>query len=546
MGSDSIGLLNSYKNRKWSTEWPDGPYYACDVDGCTSSQATQVCQEMGGRICEYDEMQNAFDKTRQGATGKKWDSCQQGWVSKDGNTMTTPYLWSSASSRGGAGADVLVSQLATEGASGVIEKSKSSDPINLNCGTKHGANKGNSETGNTSGVFCCKENAQCQTMATEFGTWVKDGKIQHISELDFEYNNDKTNVAPFVWDLMCSTVTNIQPKFSDENYLSGITSVNNSNPGETNKSTPALRQAVDTQGWWDVRTANYYTEKYFVNAYGLKQKINTDNIISLIKGTYDSDMFEKYYLTLDQLGQNCAPQYVSNYVGQDIINSIEDGVDINSSGVGCGFAGKNITYNDNYAWVDTRGMKHIFENENIYNQRNNLSCPTEIVEVSGNIWDAIPEGSGINTTNYICQYISNELYDNVTSAYNDVKNYAMQLDSYISNISDIDGSSKTKLTNLQNNITIDIQNINNNINKIDRLKMLSSTVNGKSESSNLRMKSNRMQLIIWAIIAIILLIYSINSMHGEIKASPLNISMLVVCTVIFFMIAMKMYETRIL
>ena len=76
--------------------------------------------------------------------------------------------------------------------------------------------------------------------------------------------------------------------------------------------------------------------------------------------------------------------------------------------------------------------------------------------------------------------------------------------------------------------------------------MLKDTAKGKTSVTKLTMESNKMQLKMWLVISLLLLIYAMNNIRGEIVVSNFNIFMLISCVVILFFLARRLYIARVI
>jgi hypothetical protein len=535
--SNAIGLLISEnKDNKWKKEFPDGPYRACNADGCTTKEAGDVCQAMGGRICTKDEMNAAFHGNMRGAKGNKWSSCDSGWVSEEG-TPTGPWLWASHASRGAAVAGGLLrsaSQLG--GPQGVMSALQSPTPLPATCGDKEGANEMPSTK--TSGAFCCKENPICQQVSTGYGIWKSTvgEKVTYTTKLIGQGQGQLEKG----WSVYCGDVKSIKPEFASQDYL-GI-----ANEKFALNVLDGLRENIKTPGWWDSKSEKYYPERYYVNKFGLKQKIDTSNVTTALKNAKDEKEYNGLLGGLNSAGEQCNKNWVKEYVNADAINKLSDGGPL-APGGGCGMGGTIISNPDNkYAWIDSKGTKHIFANDDVYNSRNTTSCPTMSTPVGEDVWNSVKTGEPITNNDYICEYFDNVLYNNVKLAYEDLKTYIDQIETHIAGLKKEDKLLGNKLVTLQTRITKNMLEMNKNMDKIDRLRLLNDTADGKAETTGLLMSSNKIQLILWMIIGLLLLVYSIYGIQGGFTATPLHITMLVVCTVILFTISRHIYLTGII
>ena len=361
----------------------------------------------------------------------------------------------------------------------------------------------------------------CQDIATKKGIWIKDNDKYQLKEFG---DNNKP----------CKSMTYLAPDFSSPVLFKSVAS-------------GKKRPQTTVSGWWAKKPKTFYPVKYFVNRFGYKQKINTDDIVKKIEAVENSDeeSYAEHYAALNSLGEKYLG-YEKVLLSSAEIDNIKSGADIVGDTIYIDNVGNNIRYNDQIAWVDIKGNKNIYANSEIFSKRNKISCPSEIKDVTSDEWSSVAGNNNITNVAYKCLYMENTTYDNLKTAQEELNDYVDKVEDHISKIEDIDSRLRTELLKLQKDIRTDIDNINKDIDETTRLRMLKDTAKGKTSVTKLTMESNKMQLKMWLVISLLLLIYAMNNIRGEIVVSNFNIFMLISCVVILFFLARRLYIARVI
>ena len=495
----------------------EGPYYSEDcIDDetqkgiCSLKKAKEKCAEYGAHICSKWQINSTAKKKNFNDIFNNYD--KDGWLHTKKNT----YVIGNITNKQKKGANVAIAAalaLAQNDKSKMDSISETALDL-VNNPSLNITKKDADPESDTSGVFCCKKK-KCENEATQKGIWVRDG--------------DNFNQTEFKDYPKCNNLNFIVPDFFSDDLFR--------NADSYTKRQPEL---------WDVIDNKYYTEMYFVNRFGYKHKINTDNIVKNIEDSdKNEEIFNKNMKEFDKIGGKYV-NFPKVYLSKDEIDEIKSGIDISGDSIGVENVGNNIRFDNQIAWVDVEGNKNIYASDNIFKNRNKISCPTKIVDVTGTTWESIPVKNTISSKEYNCQYIDNTLYKNVMEAYDDLKKYVDDVENHMKKITEVDTEVRNKLINIQKIIRKDMTQINNDINETDRLKMLKDSSKGRLQESKLTKDSNKLQLQVWLFISLLLLIFALNNIRGEMVVSKFNIFMLFVCVIILFIIARKLYVSKII
>ena len=95
-----------------------------------------------------------------------------------------------------------------------------------------------------------------------------------------------------------------------------------------------------------------------------------------------------------------------------------------------------------------------------------------------------------------------------------------------------------------NDIDNEIQSISDDNKKVIQLLEIRDTLKGQGESAGFQMDSNKMQVGVWLCIAIGLLLFTLFGINSDKILSGKNLVMLIICVLIFYVLARRLYLTR--
>jgi len=158
-------------------------------------------------------------------------------------------------------------------------------------------------------------------------------------------------------------------------YREYLTEAKNQLENQQN-ATERLIRIVDDDG-------NELNKGYLINKHGVARMFNTD----------DWEKIKDVASTNERSTRKC-PEFdidEKSKMTDAEINKFTKGPNM-EPGEFCGSGGRNVRYDNNYAWIDVKGMKHIYDN---FNQRH-ASCPSEFESISEDQWNKMNQGSGWN------------------------------------------------------------------------------------------------------------------------------------------------------
>ena len=142
---------------------------------------------------------------------------------------------------------------------------------------------------------------------------------------------------------------------------------------------------------------------------------------------------------------------LSDNLSSEQLNNLKDfdGAPISSQHFPCkGFSGVNIMVKKDtktlYAWMDVKGYKHMYDDNNNDIPKKHISCPDEFKEISEEQWDAIPEDSKMTPSEKCEPSNSNTATTDILKKLNDnLIEYARQM----KQLSDEERQNTGKLSN---------------------------------------------------------------------------------------------------
>lgn len=171
------------------------------------------------------------------------------------------------------------------------------------------------------------------------------------------------------------------------------------------------------------------------------------------------------------------------------------------SGQPCGFAGKNIKNIKTHeiAWVDIKGIKHVYS-DNLWNSKN-TTCDLPVKIVSEEIYNGIPSGSSMKKTD-ICDRLNVDpnLWKKLNELNTKLLVLAEALGQEIHNL-------EIKDNRLKYEMEREVDRLNNYTQSLREKQIVlktnnSDTLDGKQESTYLNLQSRRLQYLVWIIVTI--------------------------------------------
>jgi len=152
-------------------------------------------------------------------------------------------------------------------------------------------------------------------------------------------------------------------------------------------------------------------------------------------------------------------------LSQPVYNNVSLGAELSNKSP-CGYEGKNVVSESNqYAWVDEKGMKHLYQSKDIYD--NSKYCKQvggDAVQISNEEFNSIPTHNQMITTNtYPCNpfLVDRNHTDNFYVSQENILNKVKQLHDDIDKYVKENKGDKKRLNKIKKNIT----NISKDVNK---------------------------------------------------------------------------------
>lgn len=115
-----------------------------------------------------------------------------------------------------------------------------------------------------------------------------------------------------------------------------------------------------------------------------------------------------------------------------------------------------------------------------------------------------------------------------------------QVQSINSNSSEMNANND-KLKNEIEGKILKLEDDNSSLNKMVELR---DTIIGQNETAELTKNSSKMQVVLWSCIGVGLLLYTMFAVGTEDSFSGMNLVLLIICAIIFFVLARNMYLGR--
>jgi hypothetical protein len=192
------------------------------------------------------------------------------------------------------------------------------------------------------------------------------------------------------------------------------------------------------------------------------------------------------------------------------------------SGQPCGVAGSNIKNKSTgeYAWVDIKGYKHVYENNNL-----KTCLQKNTIELEESLYDAIPTGSNMkDVTDCTTLDVNPGTYTKLIKLNKEVKMYAKKMLTEVNKMSDKDEEIQNEINRKKSELQNYLNTINDNSSNMLLTRHSLPTVHGENEDSQLNMTSNYYKYLLTHIILAVIIAATIRAYYGgDIGLLPLII-----------------------
>ncbi len=212
-------------------------------------------------------------------------------------------------------------------------------------------------------------------------------------------------------------------------------------------------------------------------------------------------------------------------------------------------AGTMIIVEDNEelkAWIDYKGYKHEFKPDGVLPK----SCPKEYRKVTDEQFNNLTQGEDI-VDGEICNFLDTMGGSTMIAAKSQME---IDRDAYFNKLEELNERIKsvwgeanltsTDALSMETSIQSEMNQLGVDNDTLNNLVEIRDTIGGQEETSRLTMGSNRMQLVLWSIIGISVLLYTMFGIGTDDSFKGKHLVMLIICAIIFFVLARTMYNNR--
>lgn len=182
------------------------------------------------------------------------------------------------------------------------------------------------------------------------------------------------------------------------------------------------------------------------------------------------------------------------------------------SGQPCGVAGNNIKNKSTgeYAWVDIKGYKHVYENKNL-----KTCLQKNTIELDESLYNAIPTGSNMKeVTDCTTLDVNPSTYSKLMELNKDVKKYAKEMLTEVNKMSDKDEEIQNEINRKKSELQNYLNTIDDNSTDILLTRQSLPTIQGENEDSQLNMTSNYYKYLLTHLILAIIIAATIRAYFG--------------------------------
>lgn len=196
-------------------------------------------------------------------------------------------------------------------------------------------------------------------------------------------------------------------------------------------------------------------------------------------------------------------------------NKLQPGPDM-GLGQACKIAGQNVQNekNNEIAWVDIKGYKHVYTNS-IWENKLDSCSKYNPIKLSEKAYNNIPTGSSM-TESTMCSQLDMDpvIWDKLSKLNDKLITLATTIVKEMDSIHTQDSGIKSKLNEKQNLLNSYIKQLNDD-KSMNLNKKVYNVTEGKYSDSNTFLKYNQSQYIVWLFLLIFLIIMIIRTMNGD-------------------------------
>ena len=238
--------------------------------------------------------------------------------------------------------------------------------------------------------------------------------------------------------------------------------------------------------------------------------------------------------------ENCPTDPMT--VSKELMAKFQTGEDM---GVGqpCSIAGNNIqnASTKEYAWVDIKGKKHVYSGD-LWKKKNE-NCSLPVISLSSDLYNAIPTGGNMTTTDNCMQLKVDPKIWNKLSMLNDkIETLAKEMVLKVDSLAIDDIKLNAQLQQQKNNLNNYISTISKDREQINFYNQNYNTVMGENEDAQLQQKSTRLHFIAWILLLITIFSLFMHSMMSS--NSSISDNIIVILGLIFIFIVCKSIYSR--
>lgn len=176
-----------------------------------------------------------------------------------------------------------------------------------------------------------------------------------------------------------------------------------------------------------------------------------------------------------------------------------------NTGQPCHVAGKIIQNSEtgDYAWVDLKGIKHIFSNST-FPVRHNSCKINDIKRLNNKDFNSIPQGSNMNKHNPCMKLdVNHNDYLKLKKINEELIYLAKDISKYMGNVVSKDYTINRKIQNKRHKLECYLKDLDNNRNRIEDYEKSIKTINAQEHNSSKETTAEYYMYISWSLVAIL-------------------------------------------
>lgn len=206
------------------------------------------------------------------------------------------------------------------------------------------------------------------------------------------------------------------------------------------------------------------------------------------------------------------------------------------TGQPCGVAGKNIRDADSgeVAWVDIKGLKHVYSKE-AWEQKS-AGCNVSPIDLPSRLYDAIPSGPNMQPSdNCTALDVDPKAWAELSEKGEKLQELGVQLAIMLERSIQEDAGLRVELEKQRAQMRKELKQVSADQARVAKFHPTTETIRGELSNSRLIADSNRMHLLVWMLMAVLVISLVVHVSFAGFGKSTVGIAVLIAAIALLYL-----------